>query len=127
MRRLDEDLLKFAYFLALFGSNEIATGDAESLTNVTYLEITAAGVIGIPMQEPYPQVRVRYQDIAAEVEELAQVEGHEDGFTFPAFGVDEPIDDPLPVHTAESAASPYFISKKSLEGTVPNKKNYQKS
>jgi hypothetical protein len=42
------------------------------------------------------KVAVQDQQIAAEMEELAQIEGPEDRFTFHAFEVDEPVDGPPP-------------------------------
>jgi hypothetical protein len=50
------------------------------------------------------KVTVQDQEIAAEMEELAQIEGPKDGFTYHAFEVDDRVDGPPPVAATRPVA-----------------------
>jgi hypothetical protein len=77
--------LKYPYLLTSFGSNEVASGDTGFSMNLTYPEIVAPRVIGPLVQALRTRAGVQDQETVAEMEELAQVEGYEDGFAFHAF------------------------------------------
>jgi hypothetical protein len=84
-RELDESLLKCACLLTSFGINEAVTGDTSFSMNLTYPEIVASAPIGPLVWVLQTRAAAQDQEIAAEMEELAQIEGFGDGFTFHVF------------------------------------------